>query len=858
MPISSPEQYADAQRWAESGVDDEGEVVDMQRLRKAMQRWERFAMPEKATAELIAQEGNPAGLAEHAAEQKAWSDRWDEAEAPPPAVAPSQEKNGYWAPPRPLSTADFVTEDAFGKLKVWHDMPVEVFREQVAAPARDKAVQDGLRAEMELRQYGLGAFSPEDLAARTQLVEAGRKAQQMDLGSITEESPEFRAYNDQLWSKAIQERAADPEAGPIQRFTKMTGLDYARERAKRSILAAARGAGDTMTLGAASGISDLVAENAPDALGGGREAVEFQRGVAKAHPYSYAAGNILGMLNPYTAGPAAARMLYGLGSKSLGALGGAALAGGATAAAQGVGQNLSEMVADAASSDPDVEVRERPVLEQANSDAAFGAAGGILGEGVIKPLGGAIYNKAADLAARLKGRPVLEMAEEGGFKLSPVRGIVDSDEARAYRRDARLAGYGDPGQYGASRVSEPINDAVMEADALLKGRHSDETSKYLSSTSAAKPAESTWRAIRSALTTVDSPQMPHVQKALAEWSNVEPVPEPPKNWGRRTKEFYLRAGELRGIGARDVDLTPDAQAVAGQLAELPDEAWVKLTPRTLTAADFYAKKQTLSKLAQDADTMKDGVLARVWRQAEAGALDDRNRFPATKSVKGLTATVERAGGEPLEVKGWSAQQAQQHAERTAMERDVQLTGARSGRLAGDAVPDQLAELNRKVANVGRANSPKAVEDALLRYAPSDEVRRELLMLRGIQVMDDARNRFDTGLTRAGMLRSAARLLPGVDMLSESVPGRTAAVGQALGGDVNLPGPKMQGVSDGTPISDALFSWLNARMPRATMFVPGMDVAKMIGEEDRIRNKPVKSVGDLTPQQRQLLQEVLHE
>lgn len=859
MPISSPEDYADAQRWLDAGVDDEGEPVDAGRLQKAMQRYERFAMPEKATTELVAKEGIGAVPPPRGGSRGGSPDQWQEAGES--AIGPSQEKNGYWAPPRPLTDADWITEDSFGKLKVWHDMPIEVYRTQVAAPARDKAIQDGIRAETELQRYGLAAFSPEDLQLRTQAIEAGRNAQKLDPNKLTEDDPAFKAFNDSLWAQEIQKRAADPEAGPLQRFTKMTGWRYAVERAKRSILAASRGAGDTMSLGAASGLEDVLAEHAPKWLGGGREAVDYQRGVEAAHPWSRTVGAVLGMMNPLMAGPALMRMTYQL-AKPLGPLGAAALAGGTGAVTEGLGKNLSEMGADALSGAPSV-TPERNLLEQANSDAAFGAAGGMIGEGVLRPLGKAIYNKAAQVAARRTGRPALEQLEEAGVKLSPARGLVPSEEMKDVWNTSR----GRPGEYTAERVAGPINDAITDADALLTRQHGAETGQFFSESTATRPAKSTWGLLRQEMTKADAEQLPKVRSKLLEWSDLEPIAAPPEVWSGRGKNrvrvegaskdpgvMYMRAGELRDVGGRELELSPDAQQMVGQLADLPAEAWVKVTPRVMYASEFYAKNQNLAQAAQQADQMRDKVLGRVWRSAAAAALEDRGRYPETKSVRGLTATVKRAGAEPLEVRGWSAQQARQSAERTAMDKEMQLTGARSGELETKSLPDQTAELNRKIASVGKTAS-SATEDALMRWAPNDAVRRELMVLRGIQIMDDARKQFDTGLTRPGMTRAVARALPGMDLLAGDIPARTAGVGQLLGGDVAVPGTA-ETLRPGTPLSDALYSWLNARMPRMSMFVPGMDIAKLIGEEDRIRNKPVKNVGDLTPQQREFLQEVL--
>lgn len=741
---------------------------------------------------------------------------------------------GHWAPPRPLTAQDAWPRDMGGNLEIYHDPSPEQFR-RVAAKQREELLRQGAKAQLELQMFPMQGWAPEELAKRLGVIKAAQQAEAQDVGRLDEDSPEYKQFSEAAWADYLSKRG--PESGPVRRLSSMTGPLSWEEEAKAKLMAASGGALDAATLGLGAGAREAGLEALEP--GAGKLSTDIQ----EARPWSSAVGaGVMAVKNPLAGAGLLARGLYGLGKRAAGRFGGAALAGAGTAAVEGAGRDVSLDLSD----DQD---RLDSLGENTALRAGVGAGAGVLGEGLA--VGGRhLYDKAADLAYRLKGRPIIEMAEEGGFKLDPLRGIVDSPEAQGYRRAARLGGFNSPGEYGASRMAPIINDAVQEAVAALRIKQGGEDAAYLGATSAQKPARQTWSALRDALTKADSPQRDQVSRKLLEWSELEPVAAPPTKIKKGLKvqadkpgELHVQAGWLRQFKAAETELSPEAQQVVGELEDLPADAWVRLTPRKLSAAEFYAKQQTLSKLARDADTMKDHVLAGVWRRAEAAALGDRDKYPVTKSVRGLTATVESAGAEPREVQGFSALKARQHGEQTQMEADIQNTGARSGKLAKDATPDQLAEINHKTASVGRSTSPRAVEESLFKFAPTD-VRKELFFLRGLVAMDEARGRFDTGLTRAGILRGAARVFPLTDLASDAVPGRSAGLGKALG--ATLPD---------IPVSENLYRWVNSRIPRSTAFLPGMNVAQVVADEDARARRP-KKISDFTDEQRQLLESMV--
>lgn len=764
-----------------------------------------------------------------------------------PAAGPT----GYWAPKRPMGAMDFVPQDTGGNLAIWRDMPLEIWKERVAAPARQAAISKGLQAKLTMQQMG-PMVPPDQLPLLVQALAEGQKAEQTDLDSLTEEDPLYKQFNDSEWQKAVQQRAQDPEAGPIQRLEKLPvngwgKAAYALEKGKDLVTAGLRGALDVGTLGLGAGAMDALNEAV-----GGREAATVQRDLQTAHPVASTVGAIAGgIAAPLSAGPALARMLYASAKPTLGRFGAGAAAGAVTAAVEGLGKDASQEAADAISDAPDADrAMGRLEPERLATNTAIrtgaGAAGGVLGEGVVSA-GEGLRRLLALRAMKTPGTPsAYQKLESTGYDFDPVRGVVVPPGVQEAMRRAEARGGGSWAEDFANRAKGPLIDNVNAADVALRTKQAGEVSQYLDSTSAAKPATATWGALRSALKTVDSPQRAAVTRKLVEWSDIDPAPgPPPKNWGQK---FYMQAGQLRSLRAAEAELTPDAQATTGLLEELPDEAWVILKPRKLAASDFYAKKQTLNQLAAEADSMKDGMLASVWRQADAGALQDRARFPETKSVKGLTATIERPGAEPLKVKGFSALQARQSDELHAMETDRQLTDVRRAPSAARALPDDAAAVTATLRKQGSEGFPVAKEMALDKYLPA-ELKQEALLLRGANLAQSTFGKGgDPSVSRTGVLNAVR------DIAKPRLYGLGRTMSSDLSGLGSVGTHQTIALPDSYPISPRFYSWINSRMPRA--LVPGMNVAAEIARMNEIKNRPTQKVGDLTPEQKAFLQEIL--
>lgn len=835
MPITNEQEYQSAQ-----SVYAAGSAKDMPRLLAAIQGYEKASGIDDAP-----EEAPPTPL-----ESPKVAARTAQLQRDVPAAGPT----GYWKPQRELGAMDFVPQDTGGNLAMWRDMPLDIWKERVAGPAKQAAVAKALQAKLTMQQMG-PMVPPDQMPMLVQALAEGQQAETTDLDSLTEEDSRYRQFNDGEWQKAVEERAKDPSAGPIQRLEKLKtdnlfsagNVAYGIEKGKDLATAGLRGALDLGTLGLGAGAMDALNEAV-----GGREAATVQRDLQTAHPIASAAGSIgAGLAAPLSAGGSLARMLYAGAKPALGRWGAGAAAGAATAATEGLGKDVSQEAADAISDAPEAELemgRLEPGRLATNTGirAGVGAAGGLMGEGVAGA-GEGLRRWLALRAMKTPGSPsAYQKLEASGYDFDPVKGVVVPPGVQDAMRKAEARGGGSWAEDFAERAKDPLIDAVNAADTALQTKQAGEVSQYLDSTSVAKPATATWGALRSALKTVDSPQRAAVTKKLVEWSDIDPASgPPPKNWGQK---FYMQAGQLRSLRAAEAELTPDAQATAGLLEELPDEAWVILKPRKLAASDFYAKKQTLNQLAAEADSMKDGMLASVWRKADAGALQDRSRFPETKSVKGLTATVERPGAEPLKVKGFSALQARQSDELHAMQTDRQLTDVRGASSAARALPDDAAAVTKTLRNQGRAGFPVAKEAALDKYLPA-ELKQEALLLRGANLAEAVGGTAaDPSISRTGVLNAAR----------DFAKPRVYGLGRALSADVSGLGAvgKHQSIAlpDNYPISPRFFSWISSRMPRA--LVPGMNIAAEIGRMAEIKNKPTPNVGDLTPEQKAFLQEML--
>jgi hypothetical protein len=366
----------------------------------------------------------------------------DEGRAPQPAIdvpsaqaapTPKPGPNGYWKPERPLGVRDFIPQDVGGNLAMWRDMPLEVYKRKVLEPQRQMAIAAGEKAMLELQRYGVNAFSPQDQVQRTMLIAQGKAAAAQSLDSVTEEDPGYKQFNEAQFQKAVQERAADPNAGPIQRLEQLdtSGLAgkvmYGHEKMKDYALAGARGAVDMATLGLGTGALDAATEAIA-----GREPVEVARGLREAHPIASGVGaGAMAVARPGLAGPGLMRGVFGLASP-FGRYGAAAAAGAAGSAAEGLGRDLSAEGADALSDSPEA-LQERGRLSNIGPNtlarAGLGAVAGMAGQGVAD-LGGKVANVISERAIRgTGGRTPYETAEAAGYTFDPIRGIVAPDRA---------------------------------------------------------------------------------------------------------------------------------------------------------------------------------------------------------------------------------------------------------------------------------------------------------------------------------------------------------------------------------------------------------------------------------------------
>jgi hypothetical protein len=137
---------------------------------------------------------------------------------------------------------------------------------------------------------------------------------------------------------------------------------------------------------------------------------------------------------------------------------------------------------------------------------------------------------------------------------------------------------------------------------------------------------------------------------------------------------------------------------------------------------------------------------------------------------------------------------------------------------------------------GKAGFPVAKEAALDRFMPP-ELKRETMMLRAANMVEGLSSGKPTGPypSRAGVLNWAE--------------GKALTTGYGVGRAVS------RDIPGNYPISDKLFTWVNARMPTAAMFLPGMDLSKVVQQRLEMEGRP-KTFRDLTHEQQQLLTSIV--
>lgn len=796
----------------------------------------------------------------------------------PEEFAPKPGADGYWAPKRPLGARDYVAEDTGGKLFVWRDMPMSLWKERVAEPARQSAIEAGMKADMELRRaFSNGyTFSPQEASQRAMLIVQGKAAEAMDIDKSPEARKSYEQFNEQKWQEAVQKRSADPNAGPIQRLEKMPDnlpgkVAYGIEKAKEYPIAAAQGAVTMATLGLGKALPGMAAE-----LVGGREAGDAWRDTAEAHPWTQAAGSVVSAIKaPLTLGPAAMRGLYqGLVPK-LGKLGALATAGGATAAAEGAGADASDLAESYImrdESEPGVQQQRDRLMdpERLAIDTAIrggvGAGGALLGKGIAvagEGIRGAIARRAMPSPASRSGYAALEA---DGYKIDPVRGVVVPTEVQAAKSAAEKAGGGSWAENFAGRARGPIIDAIQEADTAATKRMGAENQAYYDAHPAPRQldrigvenfnyARDGMREESLAYARSDpNPGNVRVEiypgerpvladgrhrLAAAQESGAKTIKADVVTYdadgnvtGHRTQEISIQAAtenlsRLKNLRRAGTEALGESRGLPGNplsavddfLRELPEDADAAYTDSLV--------KQLHGEAAAKRST--NPLLSDAYRKMEEALMRDRADFPELPELKAAHETTVHGIGS-----------------------DRDLTGARLAKPSRQYLPKKDAgEITDNLKRQGLMGFPVETEAAIDKYMPP-ELRGEMLLLRGANMAYSlgAPPTTDPSMSRTGALNAVRSFLkPRVYGLGRSMAADTSGLG-TVGNHQNIAlDPKY-------PISPALYSWISARVPRASMFIPGMDVAKMIQEEAAINQKPVKQVADLTPQQQQFLQERL--
>lgn len=690
----------------------------------------------------------------------------------PPPEAPKPGPEGMWMPQRPLATMDYVPQDVGGKLAIWRDMPLEVYKSKVLLPQREMTIAAGQKAMMELQRYGAGAFSPEDMVQRTMLIAQGKAAEAQDPDTIDENDPGFKQFNDQQWQQAVQQRQQDPEAGPIQRLEKvdtssfMGKLAYGGEKAKDYLQAGARGALDMATLGLGTGAIDAVTEAVS-----GREAVDVSRGLEEAHPITAGLGGAaMAMARPTLGGAGIMRGIYGSLVPRAGRLGAAVASGAAGTAAEGLGRDLSAEAADALSDAPGA-VLERGRLDPerlATNTAVrggLGAAFGAAGHGVTR-LGEGVANKISEMAIKgTGGRTPYEAAEAAGYEFDPILGIRVPQSVKDQKAATRLSGVPWAEDFGA-RATPGVIENVDKFHVAEKAAMGHEN--------------------------------------LAYHKSVQ---------GKKTPISDL-SRELSVLDAQFGDINPEAMGRASKI--------VRTFSPVMSSSKMGDAMERLSNEAEKAAAGRDTQAAEIFKRLQAALMQDMKRLPKG-NLEGRLA--EGPNGETLE--GWPALRAE-HADRKGFIDEIRF---RSGDRENLSPEDAAAAVNKALMDQGKRGFPVARERVLDRFMPP-ELKQESMLLRAANMMDEV----DAGKGAAPYPSRAGV----IDWVSGKLQPRAYGLGRAVSRPV-----------DSYPVSDKMFAWVNARIPRATMFVPGMDLTKAVQQLSEMQNRP-KKWGDLTPEQQELL------
>ncbi|HET7088707.1 MAG TPA: hypothetical protein VFL17_08670 [Anaerolineae bacterium] len=723
-------------------------------------------------------------------------------DAPLPA-APKPGQQGYWAPQRELGALDFVPQDTGGKLEIWHEVPYEAFRKRVLGPQTQGAIAAANKAKLELQMFGPQALSPEDFAQRVQVMAQGTKAEQL-AGAEPIDSDEQANH--------VRSVIAIPGTDPEQLAKLQAGLEvwdtYKKFNDQRWQEALQKrqqdpNAGPIQRLENLKTKETFTAGNVAHTLEGLREKGKaagqgllsaFTLGLSKEMPESLAEGGAYSHQSMAPPGliPPEQRLPV---PKSDEAWHDRPLT---NPWSSGLGSAVGTMLPGSAAGTlaravfgataPKLGRYGGAALSGAATTASEGGVGDVMA-GETDDLGKRSLGRAAlGAGASMLGQGVADLGRGGANKISE-RTIRGTEGRSPYEFSERMGWDYDPVR--GIRVPEYYKQQqaiTRETGVPWAERFADKARAGF----------------------VENVDKYHVaEKAAMGHENLNyfksvagAPPTPITNVSRAATEI---ASELEGVNPY----------LARQVMNTVRNFDPAMTPEQMSRAIKH-----LSGKVREAG--KNEETAEAFRRLQAAMMEDLKALPKG-NLEGLK--VPGPKGDMLE--GWPALRQQHDARGEAIEEVRQLSNIRE---EGASLPDKVAALNKNLMDQGRRGFTVAKEMVLDRFMPP-ALKQESMMIRAANMVDDI-SADNAGLypSRAGVINWArGKIIP-----------RAYGLGRA----VSKP-------ADGYPISDDMFKFLEARAPRATLFVPGMNVQKMLQERLGMEGRP-KKFGDLTPDQQQLL------
>ncbi len=721
---------------------------------------------------------------------------------PVPPTAPKPGPQGYWKPARPLGTRDFIPEDTGGSLAVWRETPYEVFRQKVLEPQAQADIAAGDKARMEIQRFGPQAFSPQDFALRVEAIAKAHKAQQL-LGAEPIDSQEQA----DLVKGAIAVPGTDQEQLPkLQAGLEVYEAYKAFNDGEFGKAVAARqqdpNAGPIQRLSQLP--SKTFAEKAVHATEGIKETLK-------------AGGQ--GLLSAFTGG------LSREMPENMSAGGAYALQGMAPPGLVPPEERLPVPKRDE-------DWHNRPI-EHPVANAIGAGVGNFLPGSAGGTLAKVAFNAGAP-AGRYAGAALaggLTSAAEGG-----VGDVVSGDTEGLGTRTLGRLGVG----AGAGVLGQGVAD-------LGRGLANKISESAIRSPQARTPYEFTeqqgWT-----YDPILGPRPPAGVKAQAALTRETGVP-----WAERfadkAEEGVVAGADLRHIAEQAsmkkenlayflsvknerpvpiTNLNRAASKIVGELEGVDPGLASQITglvrgfSPVMTPQKMGDAITRLSGLAKAADKGSDELRASAMKRLQAALMEDMKNLPKG-NLEGRLA--EGPNGETLE--GWPALR-QEHGDRAAaidqyrQHLDLTKEGAR--------LPYDVGGIRANLMEQGKRGFPVVKEQVLDKFMPP-ELKQESLMLRAANMVQD----IETGNVAP---------YPSQAGVVNWIAGKTVPRAYGLGRVVSRP-------PDSFPISDKMFQWLNARIPRATLALSGMPLPQIIQQRLEMETRP-KRFGDLTPEQQQAL------